>query len=243
MRIQQEQKQAAALKAAEYIRDNMILGLGTGSTAYYLIRRAGELVKEGMRLQAVATSRASEKLAEEFGIPVADINEVPRIDLTIDGVDEIDPDFEAVKGGGGALTREKITAYHSRQVIWIMDHRKQVSRLGAFPLPVEVLPFGWRLLSEKIHGLGYTPILRTGNGQAYQTDNGNYILDIHSPSPAGSRKLSDLLHSYPGVVETGYFPCVCSRIIVADSTDIRVIENKNRNVQMQMPELKQAENN
>lgn len=228
MRMQQEQKQAAALKAAEYIRDNMILGLGTGSTAYYLIRRAGELVKEGMRLKAVATSRSSEKLAEEFGIPVTDINEVPRIDLTIDGVDEIDPDFEAVKGGGGALTREKITAYHSKQVIWIMDHRKQVLKLGAFPLPVEVLPFGWRLLSEKIQSLGYTPILRIENGQAYRTDNGNYILDIHSPSPAGYRKLSGLLRSYPGVVETGYFTAVCSRIIVADSAGVRVLENKKR---------------
>lgn len=228
MRMQQEQKQAAALKAAEYIRDNMILGLGTGSTAYYLIRRAGELVKEGMRLKAVATSRSSEKLAEEFGIPVTDINEVPRIDLTIDGVDEIDPDFEAVKGGGGALTREKITAYHSKQVIWIMDHRKQVLKLGVFPLPVEVLPFGWRLLSEKIQSLGYTPILRIENGQAYRTDNGNYILDIHSPSPAGYRKLSGLLRSYPGVVETGYFPAVCSRIIVADSAGVRVFENKKR---------------
>ncbi|MBU9743970.1 ribose-5-phosphate isomerase RpiA [Lachnospiraceae bacterium ASD3451] len=226
--MQQEQKQAAALKAAEYIRDNMILGLGTGSTAYYLIRRAGELVKEGMRLKAVATSRSSEKLAEEFGIPVTDINEVPRIDLTIDGVDEIDPDFEAVKGGGGALTREKITAYHSKQVIWIMDHRKQVLKLGAFPLPVEVLPFGWRFLSEKIQSLGYTPILRIENGQAYRTDNGNYILDIHSPSPAGYRKLSGLLRSYPGVVETGYFPAVCSRIIVADSAGVRVFENKKR---------------
>lgn len=228
MRMQQEQKQAAALKAAEYIRDNMILGLGTGSTAYYLIRRAGELVKEGMRLKAVATSRSSEKLAEEFGIPVTDINEVPHIDLTIDGVDEIDPDFEAVKGGGGALTREKITAYHSKQVIWIMDHRKQVLKLGAFPLPVEVLPFGWRFLSEKIQSLGYTPILRIENGQAYRTDNGNYILDIHSPSPAGYRKLSGLLRSYPGVVETGYFPAVCSRIIVADSAGVRVFENKKR---------------
>lgn len=135
-------KKIAGEKATEYIKDGMIIGLGTGSTSYYMIEKVGALVKAGMKLKAVATSKESEEHALRLHIPIFNINEVPTIDLAIDGVDEIDNQFNAIKGGGGALFREKIVASRAKEVIWIMDESKLVKEIGNFPLPIEILPYG-----------------------------------------------------------------------------------------------------
>jgi len=137
--VSMKEKKMAGIKATEYIQDNMILGLGTGSTAYYMIERVGELVSQGLNIKAVATSQSTTNLANDFKIPLVSIDEVERIDLAIDGVDEIDGQFNAIKGGGGALFREKMVANIADNVIWIMDSSKIVDSIGTFPLPVEIL--------------------------------------------------------------------------------------------------------
>ena len=142
-----EAKRLAGEKAAEYVKDGMIVGLGTGSTAYYAIQKIGELVKQGLKIKAVATSTSSEQLARELGINLVTFAEVDSIDLTIDGADEVDPHWNLIKGGGGALLREKIVAAASKQLIVIVDESKVVAQLGKFPLPVEVVPFGFEQTS------------------------------------------------------------------------------------------------
>ena len=144
------QKKIAGEKAAEFIKDGMIVGLGTGSTAKYLVDKVGDMVKNGLKIYAVATSKATEIQARELGIPLLDINEVEYIDIDIDGVDEIDKSFNATKGGGGALFREKIVADLAKEVIWIMDESKVVDYLGKFPLPIEILPYGYKVTLQKL---------------------------------------------------------------------------------------------
>lgn len=228
MESKEAQKQRAAKAASSYIRDQMVLGLGTGSTAYYLIQEAGALVKAGMRLQAVATSRATEVLAKACNIPVILPEETEYIDLAIGGVDEIDSGFCAVKGGGGALLREKIIASKADEVIWIMDESKQVDHLGAFPLPVEVLPFGCRWVEEAIARQGWTAVRRYGEGSPFYTDNGNAILDVSCRGNTDYRAAADVIRRIPGVLETGYFDRVCSRIIVGGDGGVREITNQDR---------------
>lgn len=145
-----DQKRVAGEKSTEYIKDGMILGLGTGSTAYYMIKKVGELIKNGMKIKAVATSKSTESLARELKIHLLSIDEVDRIDLAIDGVDEIDNEFNAIKGGGRALFREKIVASLANEVIWIMDESKLVDGIGEFPLPVEILPYGYKHLIKEL---------------------------------------------------------------------------------------------
>lgn len=222
------QKQTAAKGAVSYVRDGMTIGLGTGSTVYYLIRELAALAESGMKLRAVATSVRSQKLAVSCGIPVCGPNETDHIDLAIDGVDEIDSGFCAVKGGGGALLREKIVASQAEDVIWIMDESKLVERLGNFPLPVEVLPFGASWAAEEIKKAGGIAELRKKNGQIFYTDNGNYILDVTLKQDAEYRTFSDTLGKIPGVLETGYFDRICSRIIVGTDDGAREVVNLQR---------------
>ena len=153
------EKQAAALCAAGLVRDGMTVGLGTGTTAAFFIEALGERVRGGLRVQGVCTSRRACRLAAQFGVPVVSPDDVGHIDLDVDGVDEIDPQFCAVKGGGGALLREKIIAHRAREVIWIMDAGKRRAALGAFPLPVEVLPFAAGGLQKELAAFG-SPVLR-----------------------------------------------------------------------------------
>ncbi len=226
------QKAAAARAAAAYIKNHMTIGLGTGSTAYYLIREVGGMLEHGMQLRAVVTSEKTRELARSFHIPVIMPEEAEEINLAIDGVDEIDKDFCAVKGGGGALLREKIVAYKADEVIWIMDESKLKEKLGAFPLPVEVLPFGSEWAAEAISSLGGKAVLRYRDKEMFVTDNGNAILDITLPSGPGPqkmdyRKLSEAASKIPGVLETGFFEAVCSRIIVGTPGGVREIINKN----------------
>lgn len=217
MEAKEKQKQEAAEAAARYIQDNMIIGLGTGSTAYYLILRAGRMAEAGMRIKAVTTSKATEELARSHHISVIPPEETDIVDLAIDGVDEIDQEFRAVKGGGGALLREKIVASKAREVIWIMDESKLVRRLGAFPLAIEVLPFGCAWAAKAIRDLGCVARLRSREEKQFQTDNGNWILDVAIPRELNYARTAEKIRSIPGVLETGYFDSICSRIVIGTS--------------------------
>ncbi|RII34093.1 ribose-5-phosphate isomerase RpiA [Clostridium chromiireducens] len=220
-----EQKRIAGEKATEYIKDGMILGLGTGSTAYYMIKKVGELVRSGMNLKAVATSRNTENLAKELNITLVDIDEVDRIDLCIDGVDEIDKHFNAIKGGGGALFREKIVANLANEVIWIMDNSKLVDSIGAFPLPIEVLPYGYTQVIRKLKSYSLNPAIRVKDGNVFISDNGNYIVDLHIGNPMDINDVYDKVSGLTGVLETGLFINMCKRIIVGTDSGVKVIEN------------------
>ena len=217
-------KKLAAERAADYIRDGMTVGLGTGSTARYLVDKVGVMVKEGLKIRAVATSKATEARARELGIPVLDINDVESIDIAIDGVDEIDPDFNATKGGGGALFREKIVACLAKEVIWIMDESKYVDHLGRFPLPVEILPYGWKVTYRKLEALGYRPEMRLNGNALYVTDNGNYIADLRLTAPVNAEEVKRNLDNTVGVLETGQFLKMCTRIVIGTSCGIKILE-------------------
>ncbi len=221
------QKKIAADKAVEFIKDGMIVGLGTGSTAKYLVDNVGDMVKNGLRVQAVATSRTTEIQARELGIPLLDINEVNYIDLAIDGVDEIDRNFNATKGGGGALFREKMVADLAKEVIWIMDESKVVDYLGKFPLPVEILPYGYKVVYQKLKKQGYNPVMRLRDDDLFVTDNGNYIVDLHLGIPVDVEEVKQKLDSIVGVLETGQFLKMCNRIIVGTDSGAKIIEVKN----------------
>lgn len=222
------EKKNAGYKAAEYIKDGMILGLGTGSTAYYAIIRCGELVKEGYNLKAVATSKRTAEIAIENGIEILDINDVDHIDLAIDGTDEIDGHFNAIKGGGGALFREKIVATLAKEVIWIMDEKKPVEAIGDFPLPVEILVYGHRHTLQKLTDLGLKPVLRERDGKVFVTDNGNYIADLQLSAPMDIESVRSKLEGVVGVLETGLFLNMCDRMCVGTQTGCKVIENPNK---------------
>lgn len=221
-----EQKRIAGQKATEYIKDGMILGLGTGSTAYYMIKKVGELVQNGMNLKAVATSISTENLAKELYIPLVQIDEVDKIDLCIDGVDEIDKHFNAIKGGGGALFREKIVANLANEVIWIMDDSKLVDSIGSFPLPIEVLPYGYTQVIRKLKEYSFNPVIRMKDGNVFITDNGNYIVDLHIGKPMEINDVYNKINRLTGVLEIGLFINMCKRIIVGTDSGIKVIENK-----------------
>lgn len=217
-------KKIAGEKAAEYIKDGMVIGLGTGSTVKYLVDKVGEMVKKGLKIKAVPTSKVTEQQARELGIPLVDINEVDHIDLDIDGVDEIDGNFNATKGGGGALFREKVVADLAKEVIWIMDESKLVNNLGNFPLPVEILPYGYKIVFKKLKEYGYNPAMRMKEGELFITDNGNYIVDLHLGTSMDVEEIKIKLNSIVGVLETGQFFKMCKRIIVGTNNGVKVIE-------------------
>lgn len=221
-----EKKRIAGQKATEYIKDGMILGLGTGSTAYYMIKNVGELVQIGMNLKAVASSKSTENLANELHIPLVQIDEIDRIDLCIDGVDEIDKHFNAIKGGGGALFREKIIANLANEVIWIMDDSKLVDSIGAFPLPIEILPYGYTQVIRKLKEYSLNPIIRMKDGNVFITDNGNYIVDLHIGNLMDINDVYNKVNVITGVLEIGLFINMCSRIIIGTDKGVKVIENK-----------------
>ncbi|GAA3404272.1 ribose-5-phosphate isomerase RpiA [Paenibacillus hodogayensis] len=209
-----EAKRLAAEKAASYVRDGMTVGLGTGSTASWAIKRLGERVREGLSIRAVATSVESERLAEASGISLVPFAEVQRIDVTIDGADEVDPHWNLIKGGGGALLREKIVAAASGRLIVVVDESKLVRRLGAFPLPVEVVSFGHELTIQALERLGCRPVLRLSDNRPFVTDGGHYIADCRIGAIHGHRQLHERLNAIPGVVENGLFMQMASQVIV-----------------------------
>lgn len=217
MSNQQKAKDAAGKAAVELVKDGMLVGLGTGSTAACFIQHLIERCRQGLKINAVATSNKSQQLAQAGGIPFVDINEVIKLDLTIDGADEIDPKKRMIKGGGGALLREKIVATMSREMIVIVDESKLVPQLGAtMPLPVEIVPFAHMVTARKLESLGFFGKFRIlANGQPWITDNGNYILDIALPKQNFNPESANLqIRSIPGVVETGLFINIAGRVVV-----------------------------
>ncbi len=200
-----EAKRIAAEKAVEHLNPGMIVGLGSGSTAEWAIRKIGELVKDGLKIHAVASSVKTERLATEVGIPIIDFKNIERIDVTIDGADEVDDYGHLIKGGGGALLREKILAYNSKRFIVMIDETKRVKTLGRFSLPVEVIPFAADITLKRLKETGAIPVLRFSNHEKFITDNGNYIADCNYFPIKNPEALNKQLHQIPGVVETGVF--------------------------------------
>jgi ribose 5-phosphate isomerase A len=211
-----ELKRAAALKAVDYVKDGMVIGLGTGSTAKYLVVALGEQVKAGMKLRGVPTSQETAILAKQSGIALIDTDNRWMIDVAIDGADQVDPGFNLIKGGGGALLKEKIVAASAKQFIVLVDHTKRVSVLGgSFPLPVEVIPFGWGNTARKIEGLTQSRVvLRERNGSPFYTEAGHLILDVHLSQIDHPRELEIALNMIPGVVESGLFVGRTNMLIV-----------------------------
>jgi len=218
------EKQRAAEAAVEYVKDGMIVGLGTGSTTEFAVKKLGEKVRDGLAIRGIPTSDITKKQAEEEGIPLIDFSETMYIDLTIDGADEIDADLNMIKGGGAALLREKIVASASREEIIIVSSEKFVHQLGSFPLPVEVIPFGWQVIFNQLETLGGSPDLRLKQGQPLRTDQGNYIIDCRFSQIIDAVQLEQRLNMIPGVVENGLFTGLCSRMIMADGDKIVVKE-------------------
>ncbi|MFZ2456956.1 MAG: ribose-5-phosphate isomerase RpiA [Candidatus Altiarchaeia archaeon] len=214
-------KKAAGEKAVSYVKDGMILGLGTGSTVRFFIEKLAAQIKEqSLDITTVPTSVASEKLAGSLGIRLSNVNEHPKMDLDVDGADEVDPKFNLIKGGGGAHTREKIIASASKEFIVIVDRSKMVSRLGNFPVPLEVLPFSEKYVWDEIVAMGGLPRRRVG----FVTDSGNLILDCRF-NIVDPGKLETDLKCIPGVVEDGVFarrrP---EKVIVADGKNVKILE-------------------
>lgn len=200
------EKKLAGKEAAKHIESGMIVGLGTGSTVQYTIEQLAERVRsQGLKIKGVSTSKATTKLAEELGIPLLTLGDIDEIDVTIDGADEVDPDFNGIKGGGGALLIEKIVAHASRKNIWVVDSGKLVSQLGKFPLPVEVMPFGFRQIYGALEKSGLHPTMRKTNEERYVTDNGNHIIDLNLDKIEDPAALETWLNLLPGVVENGLF--------------------------------------
>ncbi len=198
-------KRLAAEAAVAEIRDGMLVGLGTGSTVRFAIDALVARLRDGLRVEAVATSLASAAQASAGGLAVRDFADVARVDLTIDGADEIDAAFFAIKGAGGAMLREKIVAAASARMVVIADAAKQVGAIGAAAVPVEVLPFARAFVAARLAGLGATPALRTRDGAPYVTDNGNLVLDCRFPALPDPRALAVQIDAIPGALGHGLF--------------------------------------
>lgn len=211
-------KEAAAIAALPFVQSDMIVGLGTGSTASHFISHLGKKCRDGLKIAGVATSERSLAQAKKEEIPLVDIQTLSTIDIAIDGADEIDSHKRLIKGGGGAALREKIVASMSREFIVIADESKQVKNFGKFPLAVEILPFGYKGTISRLENQGYTGRLRTQKGVPYITDNGNYIFDIQLPNPCLFPERDDEnIKKVVGVIETGFFIKMASQIIIGFS--------------------------
>lgn len=219
-------KQKAAEKAVEAIQDGMKVGLGTGSTAFWAIQKIGERVAQGLHIQAVATSQASEDQARELGIPIIPFDQIGRLDVTIDGADEVNEQLVLVKGGGGALLREKIVESNSDRLIIIVDESKDVKVLGAFPLPVEVVPFASEWTLEALRQTGCNAEWRMKDGERFLTDNGNYIADCRYGTIENPQELEIRLNQIPGVVDNGLFINMADQVIIARANGQIDVRNK-----------------
>lgn len=215
-------KFVAAKRATDFVEDGMKLGLGTGSTAAWMVRCLAERIREeGLRVVGVPTSTRTAELAASLGVPVASLDDVKWLDLTIDGADEFDPHLALIKGGGAALLQEKIVATASDQMIVIADAAKEVAQLGAFPLPVEVIPFGWQttkaLIEETLVSLDVLHrdcTLRMNGDRPLVTDEANFIIDLHLKRIGNPRQLALVLNQIPGVVENGLFIDICDIVVI-----------------------------
>ncbi len=216
-------KQQAALKAIEYVRDGMVVGLGTGSTARHVIAGLGTRVQAGLKILGVPTSKETAELARQAGIPLIETEDAWVIDVAIDGADQVDPAFNLVKGGGGALLKEKIVAASARQFVVVVDQTKQVPHLGnSFPLPIEVVPFGWGSTARQLEAVEGKAVLRQRAGQVFRTEAGHYIVDLHLGPIRNPADLEIRLNQIPGVVETGLFVGRTNVLIVGTTDEVIV---------------------
>jgi ribose 5-phosphate isomerase A len=215
-----QEKEAAARASLRFIKDGQVVGLGSGSTASHFIRLLGERVRNGLRIRGIPTSVRSKELALGLGIPLTTLDECLEIAVTVDGADEVDPQLRLIKGGGGALLREKIVASATRQLVIVADATKQVPVLGKFPLPVEVIQFAQTLVAKRISALGAQVRLRTENGKPYVTDENNHILDCHFGAIPDADRLARQLSDMPGVVEHGLFIGMASTVLFAKGSEI-----------------------
>ena len=243
-------KFVAAKRAAQLVEDGMRIGLGSGSTAAWMVRCFGERVAEGLKITGVPTSTRTAELARQVGIRTVSLDEAKWLDLTIDGADEFDADLHLIKGGGGALLQEKIVATASDRMVVIADASKEVGTLGAFPLPIEVVPFGWQttkaILEESLISLdvlGREVAIRLNQDAPFVTDEGNFILDLHLKRIGNPRQFSLVVNQIPGVVENGLFLDICDIVVIghgdgrvelrdatSDATEhsrLEVVENEN----------------
>ena len=223
-------KRAAAERAAQIVTDGMRLGLGTGSTAAHFVALLGDRVRQGLKVVGVPTSERTRAQAAGEGIPLTTLEETPELDLTVDGADELDDDLRLIKGGGGALLREKIVAAASRRMIVIADASTRVARLGRFPLPIEVVPFGLgatgravAVAFERLGCVGEVLLRAGGDGVPYVTDGGHYILDAHLGAIAEPNALAAALNAIPGVVEHGLFIGLATSAILSTEDGIVVL--------------------
>jgi ribose 5-phosphate isomerase A len=218
------EKELAGRAAAKLVNDGDIVGLGTGSTAYFAILALGERVRAGLKMVGVPTSNASGDLARSLGIPLSTLDQHPDLDIDIDGADEIDPQLNLIKGGGGALLREKVIAAASKKFVVVADSAKVVKHLGKFPLPVEVISFGRAVVEKKIAGLGASVKWRTrADGSAYITDNGNPILDCSFGKIEDPASLARALSGIPGVLEHGLFIGLATVALIGKENSVQEI--------------------
>ena len=223
---QEHEKKMAAIEAVKLIRNGMTVGLGSGSTAAYMITELGKRVSDGLKIRGVASSRATEKMAGEVGIPIIELHEATTIDINIDGADEFDPYMQLIKGGGGALLREKIVAFNSKCNVIIADSGKEVPRLGKFKLPIETIPFATENIIALLEKDGLKPRLRKANDGIYITDENNYIVDLDILGYTNLAGLEEKLLKIPGVVETGLFLESTHKIIVGRDQATKMIERR-----------------
>ncbi len=222
------QKIIAGRRAAEFVQNGMVVGIGSGSTIAHVIEALGERVaQEQLNIVGVATSEKTRRNAAQLGIPMYNVDDIDKIDLTIDGADQIADDFSAIKGGGAALLWEKIVAFNSRQNIWVVDETKRVNKLNQY-LPVEVIPYGANQLFKRFQADGFHPTWRLDqNGNPVRTDSANFLIDLHLPMIDNPRDLGDELIKMVGVVEHGLFTDVVNRVIIGtDSQTAKVIDVK-----------------
>ena len=228
-----QRKREAAERALQLVTSGMKLGLGSGSTARQFVDLVGEKVKAGLDIRCVATSEATDAQAKALGIPLGTLDDIPELDLTVDGADEVDPMLNLIKGGGGALLREKIVASASKRMVVIADATKLVPRLGAFPLPIEVVPFGLAATRRHIErafaklGLAGPMRVRGGESSPFITDGGHYILDCSLGAIAEPEALSEILSPIPGVVEHGLFVGIARAAIIAGAEGVEVLGDPN----------------
>jgi ribose 5-phosphate isomerase A len=224
-------KRAAAAAALTFVRPGMRLGLGTGTTARYFVELLADRVRAGLDVTAVPTSEATRKQAESLGIALTTLDEIPELDLTVDGADEIAPDLTLIKGGGGALLREKIVSAASAKMVVIADNSKWVETLGRFPLPIEVIPFGATVTQRAIERAaaatgcpGPAPLRRAQNGHAFVTDGGHWLVDAQFRRIADPPALAARLSAIPGVVEHGLFIDLAWTAIIGGPAGVRIVE-------------------
>ena len=221
-------KEVVGKEAVKYVEDGMIVGLGTGSTVFYFVHALADRVKEGLNIQMVSTSIQTVELAKSLGLNIKELEEIDHIDLAVDGVDEIDKNFNAIKGGGAALFREKIVADIAEEVIWIYDESKDVEKLGKFNLPVEILPFGYSHTVRKLTEAGLNPVIRKKDGEILITDNHNYIADLHLGYGFDIEEVKEKLANIVGVVEHGLFLNMCKLCIKGTPEGAVIINNPNK---------------